>query len=84
MKNYLITFRSITYAQKGERIVKRGGIDCFLRRTPKALTNKTCGYCLQIRPEDLTRVLEQLKNAQVQFGKVYGLDYEGKFEELAV
>ena len=84
MKNYLITFRSVTYAQKGERVLKRSGIDCVLRRTPKVLTNKECGYCLQIRPGDLARAVNLLNGMQVQFGKVYGMDYDGSFEELAV
>lgn len=84
MKNYLFTFRSVTYGQKGERILKRWGIDCFLRRTPKLLTNKSCGYALQVRPGDYQRALEALQDTQVQFGKVYGVDYEGNFEELAV
>lgn len=84
MKNYLFTFRSVTYAQKGERILRRSGIDCIVRRTPKALTNKECGYSLQLRPGDFARALELLQSEQVQFGKVYGMDYEGEFEELAV
>lgn len=83
MKNYIITFRSVTYAQKGERVLKRSGIDCFLRRTPKELTNKSCGYCLQLRPGDIARAVELLQG-QVQFGKVYGMDYDGGFEELTV
>ena len=84
MKNYFITFRSVTYAQKGERVLKRVGIDCFIRRTPKALTNRECGYCLQLRPWDLQQAMAVLQDAQVQFGKVYGLDYAGEFEEMAV
>ena len=84
MKNYLFTFRSVTYGQKGERVLKRSGIDCILRRTPKALTNKSCGYALQIKAGDYQRALESLQGAQVQFGKVYAVDYEGNFEELAV
>ena len=84
MKNYLITFRSVTYAQKGERFLKRLGINCQMRRTPKALTSKECGYCLQIQPWDLTQAIEQLQNSQVQFGKIYGMDYAGEFEELSI
>ena len=84
MKNYLFTFRPVTFAQKGERVLKRAGIDCFVRRTPKVLTNKECGYCLQIRPWDFQRALEQLQTAQVQFVKVYGMNYDGGFEEMAV
>ena len=84
MKSFLLTFRSVTYAQKGERILKRGGIDCFIRRTPKALSNRECGYCLQLRPWDVEKALALLHSAQVQFGKVYALDYDGKFEEMAL
>ncbi len=84
MKNYLITFRSVTYAQKAERILMRSGIDCFIRRTPKALANRECSYCLQLRPRDFEKALALLQGAQVQPGKVYGMDYEGKFEELAL
>ena len=84
MKNYLVTFQSVTYAQKGERVLRRWGIDSMLRRTPKTLTNRQCGYCLQIRSGDFPRALELLQENQVQFGKVYGMDHEGEFEELAV
>ena len=84
MKNYMITFRSVTYAQKGERALKRQGIDCFMRRTPKVLASRECGYCLQIRSGDIFRAAEALRGAQVQFGKVYRMDYDGGFEELAV
>ena len=49
MKNYYITFRSITYAQRGAQILRRAGIDCILRRTPKQMTKRGCGYSLQLR-----------------------------------
>jgi hypothetical protein len=39
---------------------------------------------LQLRPGDFQRALALLQDAQVQFGKVYGMDYEGKFEEISV
>ena len=84
MKNYIVTFRSVTFAQKGERVLKQAGIDCLLRRTPKTLTNRECGYSLQIRPGDYAMALELLQDNQVQFGKTYGMDYDGGFEELAV
>ena len=84
MKNYFITFRSVTYGQKGERALKRAGINCFLRRTPKMLSQKACGYALQVRFDDITRALELLEREQVQFSKVYAMDGNGNFEELPV
>ncbi len=84
MKKYCITFRSITYAQKGERLLKRAGVDCLLRRTPKALSNKECGYCLQIRPVHFDWAMELLEGDITPYGKVYGIDHTGNFEELTV
>ena len=40
MKMYLITFRSITFAQKGESALKRAGITCTLLRTPRAMEER--------------------------------------------
>ena len=84
MKSYLFTFRSVTFAQKGERVLKRAGIDCFIRRTPKALTDRECSYCLQLHPWEPEQALVLLKKGQVPFGKVYGVAYDGSFEEMEV
>ena len=34
MRSDYITFRSVTVAQRGERLLRSGGIDCVLQRTP--------------------------------------------------
>ena len=82
MKNYLITFRSVTYAQRGERVLKKAGINCWMRRTPRILSNWECGYCLQLRSGDLSRAISLLQEGQVQFGKAYGQYSSGEFEEI--
>ena len=84
MEKILILFRSITFAQKGERVLNRVGIDCRLLRTPRTLSNKSCGYCLQLRRQDLELVLEVLREAKLPFGKVYAIDSGGAFKELLV
>ena len=48
-QDWLITFRSVTLAQKGERALKQAEIFCSLQRTPKMLSERGCGYCLRIR-----------------------------------
>ena len=35
MRSDYITFRSVTVAQRGERLLRSGGIDCVLQRTPR-------------------------------------------------
>ncbi|MBP3478347.1 MAG: DUF3343 domain-containing protein, partial [Oscillospiraceae bacterium] len=43
MKYYYITFRSVTFAQKAERALKRAGMDCTMQRTPRELSQRGCG-----------------------------------------
>lgn len=82
MKNdWLITFRSITFAQKGERGLRRNGIGCDLLRTPKALSERGCGYCLRIRGKDIHAAVELLRKQEIQHEKVYTLTGNGQPEE---
>ena len=78
---YLITFRSITYAQKGERLLKEMGIPCTLQRTPKALTRQGCGYCLRLGKCDIVAVMARLKSRQAVYGKLYTVNEDGSVEE---
>lgn len=81
--NY-ITFRSVTLAQRGERILRSGGVDCTLQRTPRWMEERGCGYCLRIRPGNTLRSVELLRGSAVVFGKVYAQKEDGSVEELAV
>ena len=84
MKNYYITFRSITYAQRAEQILRRAGIDCILRRTPKQMTKRGCGSSLQLRGNAFLPAMERLQAEQLPFGQVYALDDRGVLEEVTL
>ena len=84
MNEAFITFRSVTYAQRGEAILKRAGLECTLRRTPKALADRGCGYSLRIRPRDALAAVMLLRENSVSFGKVFAVKADGKAEELEV
>ena len=79
--NWLITFRSVTFAQKGERVLQKAGIDCTLQRTPKELSKQGCGYCLRLRAKDVMNAVELLRENQVSYGKTYVLKGDGRPEE---
>ena len=57
MKQYMITFRSITFAQRGERSLGKRGISCTVGRTPKWMEQQGCGYSLRIKTEDIIPVV---------------------------
>ena len=84
MKFYYITFRSVTYAQRGEKILQRAGIRCTLQRTPRWMEEQGCGYCLKIWTKDVTPAVEALREGSVAMRKVYSQRGDGQLEELTV
>ena len=81
MKQSYITFRSVTFAQKAERILKRAGLECTLQRTPKELSQRGCGYCLGLQPGQIGRAAQLLDAEKVEYGKLYFNNADG-YEEI--
>lgn len=84
MKYCLITFRSVTPAQRGEGALRKAGIDCTLSRTPRPMEEQGCGYSLRLRPADGGAAAYLLRQQQIPFRKVYLWTEGGKAEELLV
>lgn len=82
MKFYFITFRSITFAQRGEGELRRKGIPCTLQRTPRWMEERGCGYCLRVRQRDAGEAVGILQREQLPFSKVYVQRPEGTVEAL--
>ena len=81
---YMITFRSVTYAQRGERLLNRAGERCSLQRTPRWMEEQGCGYSLRLHTGNIARAVELLRSEQLPMGKVYLRGEDGKLEEVAV
>ena len=81
MGMHFITFRSVTPAQRGQRVLQQAGVSCVLLRTPKWMEERGCGYCLRLRPEDTDRALSLLRLNKLGFSKVYA-DTDTGAEEL--
>lgn len=77
---WLITFRSVTYAQKGEKKLKDASICCTLQRTPKTLSERGCGYCLRLGRDDVIKAVEILKQSKTAYGKVFAITAGGPEE----
>lgn len=84
MSYYYITFRSVTYAQRGERVLQAGRIRCTLQRTPRWMEEQGCGYCLRLRTDDVQTGTALLRGSRIPFRKIYLQQPEGNVEELAV
>ena len=82
MKTYFITFRSITYAQRGEKLLTLHGYRCQLRRTPRWMEEKGCGYCLQLTLGDIRPPVQLLRSGETPWRKVYVQKENGTMAEV--
>jgi len=81
MKFYYVTFRSVTYAQRGERVLGNAGLRCTLLRTPRWMEEQGCGYCLRIWTQDIHRAVSILRSHQLPLRKIYIQARDGQLEE---
>ena len=83
--NYcLVTFRSVTPAQRGEGLLRRVGINCTLQRTPRWMEEQGCGYSLRLRQQDGEKAAALLREHQIPFRKIYLQRSSGAVEELVL
>lgn len=82
MRVFYITFRSVTYAQRGEKVLQKQGLRVSLQRTPRWMEEKGCGYCLRIWTGDAAGAVAVLREAGVPMRKVYAQLAEGQMEEV--
>ncbi len=82
MKSFFITFRSITHAQRCERIFTAAGIRCHMRRAPRWMEERGCGYGVEAKLGELNEGLQILRKEEIPFRKSYLLYPDGVVEEL--
>ncbi len=84
MKDYYITFRSVTLGQRGERLLSGRGIRCVLQRAPRWMEEQGCGYALRLWTRDVAGAAALLRENQIPLRRVYSTGPEGRLEELPV
>ena len=82
MKKCMVTFRSVTPAQRGEGILRRAGYDCSVQRTPRWMEEQGCGYSLRLSCREVPEAVHLLRDGQIPFRKVYLLRDGSKPEEM--
>lgn len=82
METVFITFRSITAAQRGERILKEAQMRAALQRTPRWMQERGCGYSLKLSSPIAEAAVELLRQKGVQLVKVYAQSADSQIREL--
>ena len=82
MGMYYITFRSVTFAQRGERLLSRQNYRVSLLRTPRWMEEQGCRYALKLWSKDLSGAVQFLQDARIQLRRIYAQMEDGHLEEV--
>ena len=84
MNDNYFTFRSVTAAMRGSRILGDAGIASITVRTPKQLQQQGCGYSLKVSGDAAVRAKLALAQAEVRYSRVYRRDDSGQWQEVTL
>lgn len=71
METYVLIARSITYGQRMQRVLLRGGIRASVYRAPRDISDTGCGYGVEIGAEWVLCGLELLQRAGLVPSRIY-------------
>ena len=81
MDHYLIIARSVTYAQRMQRVLARAGIRCQIFRAPRELTELGCAYAVRVAVSDLTAALTTIHRESLDPVQIF-LYQRGIYQEV--
>ena len=84
MRFYFITFRSVTYAQRAEKLLTRRNFRVNLMRTPRWMEEQGCGYALKVWTADIQPIVKLLRENRLQLRRVYSQLENGEMEEVGL
>ena len=84
MRLYFITFRSVTFAQRAEKLLAQHSARVSLMRTPRWMEEQGCGYALKLWAAEILPVVQLLRENRIRLRKVYAQLENGDMEEVKV
>ena len=82
MRFYFITFRSVTFAQRAEKLLQQKNIRVTLMRTPRWMEEQGCGYALKVWTNTVSEPVSLLRENRISLRKVYAQREDGELEEV--
>ncbi len=80
---YLLTYRSLTYAQRAARILERAGVTGSLTKVPKDASARGCAYCVAVPARHRDRAVAVLTGAGLAPERVLLRRPDGSWEAEA-
>ena len=81
MERYVILARSVTYAQRMQKLLGQAGIHCQISRAPRELTDHGCAYILHIDAQSVQQALVILRREGFDPLRVF-LNLGGQYREV--
>lgn len=78
---YLLMFRSLTYAQRGARLLERTGVTGTVTRMPRSAAARGCSYGLLVSPAQYDRAMDALSSGGLLPERVYMRQADGSLLE---
>ena len=82
MLYYFIHFRSLTYAQRGKRILERAGISGRIVRTPQSIARSGCGHSIKLSERWFEPALAALRRENISIVGIHGWTDQGQYREV--
>lgn len=84
MKLYYITFRSVTHAQRAEKLLSAKDLRCSLQRTPRWMEAQGCGYALRVWAKEPETAVQLLRTHNIPMRRLYLQEPGGELEEMSL
>ena len=78
---FLLTYRSLTYAQRAARLLERAGITGTVSRVPRSVGARGCAYGVLVSPRDRARAAKRLAEAKLGPERIFALEADGSVRE---
>ena len=81
MDRCIIMCRSLTYAQRTQRLLESRNITARITKVPQGVTPEGCSYGVKVGCGDRSRALSLMSEAGINAGRIYVIDSRGRVVE---
>lgn len=79
-----VVFRSVTYAQRAERLLLQNGITVNITKAPFGIGTNSCCYGLRLNSRNLSDALRILSDKAIPFTGVVTRDERGAYRRVGL
>lgn len=81
---YILTCKSLTYAQRVAKVLERAGITGTVSKVPGELSTNGCSYCVKVSARVYQSAYIVMTDAGLSPEGIYRMEDDGYLEEVAM